>query len=114
MSDAPEAPAVIQFDDFMKLDLRVARVLEAMDHPNADKLFVLQVDVGEDEPRQIVAGIKSRFAASELVGRSCVVVVNLKPAMLRGVESQGMLLAAGAKEVVDLVAVGADPGTVIR
>lgn len=104
----------ISFEDFQKVQLCTGRILEVADHPNAERLFVLKVDIGEEAPRQIVAGIKSRYSADELVGRTCVVVANLKPAKLRGVESQGMLLAAGAKEVVDLVSVGADPGTIVR
>ncbi len=111
-----EVPAtdLIDFTDFQKVQLRAGRILSAKDHPNADRLLVLEVDVGEEAPRTIVAGIKSRFSADDLPGRTCVVVTNLKPAKLRGVESQGMLLAAGGKEVVDLVAVGAEPGTVVR
>ena len=104
----------IAFEDFQKVQLCSGRILEVQDHPNAERLFVLKVDIGEEAPRQIVAGIKSRYSADELVGRTCVVVANLKPAKLRGVESQGMLLAAGAKEVVDLVSVGAEPGTIVR
>ena len=104
----------IAFEDFQRVQLCSGRILEVQDHLNAERLFVLKVDIGEEAPRQIVAGIKSRYSADELVGRTCVVVANLKPAKLRGVESQGMLLAAGAKEVVDLVSVGAEPGTIVR
>lgn len=104
----------IAFADFQKVELRAGKILSAQDHPSADRLLVLQVDIGEDRPRTIVAGIKSRFSAAELAGRSCVVVANLEPAKLRGVVSEGMLLAAGGKEVVDLVAVGAEPGTIVR
>lgn len=111
-SDEPDG--LINFDDFMKIQLRAGKVLAAETHPNADRLLVLQVDVGEDEPRNIVAGIATKFTPAELVGRSVVVVCNLKPAKLRGVMSQGMLLAAGEKAVVDLVGVNAEPGTVVR
>ena len=84
---------MISIDDFRKLDLRVATVLSAEPHPNADKLVVLRVDLG-DEQRQICAGIKNHYASEELVGRQIVVVANLETAKLRGLESQGMLLAA--------------------
>lgn len=83
----------IKYDDFAKLDLRVARVVEARPHPNADKLMLLQIDLG-DEQKQIVAGIRLHYAPEQLVGRKVVVVNNLEPAMLRGETSHGMLLAA--------------------
>ncbi len=88
-----DAPQVIQYDDFVKLDLRVATILSAEPHPNADKLLVLQVDLGT-ERRQIVAGIRAYYDPATLVGRQIVVVKNLAPRMMRGLESQGMLLAA--------------------
>lgn len=111
---APEPPAEIAYEDFAKLALRTGRVLSAERHPSADRLLVLQVDIGEERPRQIVAGIASRFAPDDLVGRTVVVVANLAPAMLRGVQSQGMILAAGAEQVIDLVTVAAEPGETVR
>jgi methionyl-tRNA synthetase len=93
--DRGDAKAEISFDDFMKVDLRVATVLEAAPHPNADKLLVLQVDLG-DEKRQILAGIRAYEQPEDLVGRQIVVVANLAPRKMRGLESQGMLLAASA------------------
>lgn len=110
----PEPPAEIAFDDFAKLNLRTGRVITAAKHPKADRLLVLTVDIGEASPRQIVAGLAGRFAPDDLIGRTVVVVANLAPANLRGVESQGMILAAGDAEVVDLVTVAADPGVVVR
>ncbi len=104
----------ISYEDFARLDLRAGRVVRASKHPNADRLLVLQVDIGEPKPRQIVAGIAGRYAPEELEGAAVVVVANLAPAKLRGVTSEGMLLAAGAKEVVDLVRVDAAPGVVVR
>ena len=83
----------IKYDDFAKLELRVAKVLEARPHPNADKLLLLRVDAG-GEPKQIVAGIRGHYEPEALVGRSIIIVDNLEPAMLRGETSQGMLLAA--------------------
>ena|SRR5882724_4675354 len=79
--------------DFQQLDLRVATIVAAENHPNADRLLVLKIDVGGEE-RQIVAGIRASYEPASLVGRQIVVVANLEPAKLRGVESQGMLLAA--------------------
>ena len=91
---APQPPAQVSIEEFGRLALRVGVVTAAADHPNADKLLVLTVDLGDGAPRQLVAGIKGSYQASELVGKSVVVVANLKPAKLRGVESQGMVLAA--------------------
>ena len=83
----------IEFDQFAKLDLRVATVLEVADHPNADKLMVLKVDLG-DEQRQIIAGLRGRCSHEQLLGARIVVVANLAPRKMRGLESEGMLLAA--------------------
>src|SRR5689334_21399978 len=98
----------IAYDDFAKLDLRVAKVLEARPHPNADKLLLLQVDAG-GVPKQIVAGIRLHYTPEQLVGRLIVIVDNLAPAMLRGEASHGMLLAATSGEKVILLAPD-DPG----
>ena len=103
MSEAALAPATITYDDFAKVALRIGIVLSAEKHPNADRLLVLKVDVGEPEPRQIVAGIAKVYEPETLVGKRIVVVVNLAPAKLRGVESQGMLLAAGGSDVASLL-----------
>ena len=92
----------ISYEDFAKLELRVAKVLEARPHPNADKLLLLQVDVG-DQQKQIVAGIRAHYTPEQLVGKLIVVVNNLAPAMLRGEASNGMLLAATSGEKVVLL-----------
>ena len=84
----------IAFEDFAKADLRVARIVEAEDHPNADRLLKLELDDGSGEPRQICAGIKGHYEAGELVGKHIVIVANLAPRKIRGEESRGMLLAA--------------------
>jgi methionine--tRNA ligase beta chain len=84
---------MISIGEFRNVDLRVATVISAEPHPNADKLMVLRVDLGSEE-RQICAGIREHYTAEELVGRQIVVVANLETAKLRGLESQGMLLAA--------------------
>jgi len=96
MSDQPTNPT-IQFDDFAKVQLRVAKVLEAFEHPKADKLMVLKVDLGTEQ-RQICAGIRGHYTPEQLVGRNIVVVANLAPRMMRGLESNGMLLAASNAE----------------
>lgn len=93
MSETSPSSEWVSFDDFTKLKLRVGRVIEASDHPNADRLLVLKVDLG-DEQRQLCAGLKGHYTPEELVGRNLVVVANLAPRMMRGIESQGMLLAA--------------------
>ncbi len=90
---------VITYDDFAKLELRVAKVVEARPHPNADKLVLLQVDVG-DQQKQIVAGIRQHYTPEQLVGKLIVIVDNLAPVMLRGETSNGMLLAATSGEKV--------------
>lgn len=93
--DTPQAqPSVITYDDFAKLELRVATVVECKPHPNADKLLVLQIDLGS-ERRQICAGLRQHVADPQtLVGKQLIVVANLAPRQLRGEMSQGMLLAA--------------------
>lgn len=83
----------ITIDEFKKVDLRVAEVLEAKPVAGADKLLELRIKIG-DETRTLVAGIAQEYAAASLVGRKIVVVANLQPRRVRGVESQGMLLAA--------------------
>jgi methionyl-tRNA synthetase len=94
----PAGKPIIQYDDFVKLDLRVARIVSAEAHPNADKLVVLKVDMGGGQERQILAGIRQWSAPETLVGKSIVVVANLAPRKMRGLESNGMLLAATVKE----------------
>jgi len=95
---------LIPYDHFAKLELRVARVLEVRPHPNADRLLLLQVDVG-DEQKQIVAGIRQHYTPEQLIGKLIVIVNNLEPAMLRGESSNGMLLAATSGEKVVVLTV---------
>src|SRR4051812_42430930 len=90
---AAATPATIVYDDFAKVQLRVATVLEAKPAPKGDRLLVLQVDLG-DENRQILAGIRQHVTPEQLVGRQVVVVANLAPRNMMGLTSQGMLLAA--------------------
>ena len=92
----------ISIQDFSEIDLRVAEIKAVEEHPNADKLLVLKIDAGDGE-KQLVAGIKNYYSAEELIGRKIIVVNNLAPAVLRGVESQGMLLAARDDDKVVLL-----------
>lgn len=108
-----EAKAPIEFADFQKLDLRVGHILSARQHPNADKLLCFEVDLGEEKPRQIVSGIAAHFKPEELVGRNVVVVANLPPRKLRGVESQGMILTAEFEGGLSLLTADAPGGSSI-
>lgn len=91
----PGAPKpVVTFEEFAKLDLRVARVVKAELHPKADKLLKLQLDDGSGTPRQICAGIREQYTPEQLIGQLIVIVANLAPRVIRGEESRGMLLAA--------------------
>ena len=105
----------ISMEDFLKVQLKAAKVLSAERVPKSEKLLKLQVDLG-NEQRQIVAGIGKRYEPDQLVGRQVVIVANLKPAKLMGVESQGMVLAAGDHEVGGLVTIleEVDPGTKVK
>jgi methionyl-tRNA synthetase len=85
--------ATISLADFRNIELRVATITAAAPHPNADRLLVLTIDLGSEQ-RQLVAGIRAHYEPAALIGKQIVVVANLEPATLRGVESQGMLLAA--------------------
>ena len=107
---------MISFKEFMRIDLRAGKVVEAERIEGTDKLLKLMVDIGEDEPRQIVAGLAPAFGPEDLVGKNVVIVANLEPARIRGVESRGMLLAAGEEEPVGLVILDRDvpPGTKVR
>jgi methionyl-tRNA synthetase len=84
---------MITIDEFKKMELIVAQIKEVKEHPNADRLYVLKVDTGQGE-RQLVAGIRSAYTKEQLIGRQVIMVSNLEPAVIRGEESQGMVLAA--------------------
>ena len=108
---------LINIQDFARLDLRVGKVLDVRDHPNAEKLYLLDVDLGPDlGRRQLVAGLKPYMPADALKNALVVVVVNLEPAMLRGERSDGMLLAAqeGDRVVPLTVAAPLAPGSKVR
>jgi methionyl-tRNA synthetase len=99
---------MITIDDFKKLDIRVGKITEATAHPNADRLIVLKVDVGGGEIRQIVAGIRQYYDPATLNGRNIVVLCNLQSVTLRGVESQGMALAATGEQGLSLLGIDKD------
>lgn len=88
--------------DFQNFELIVAQIKEVKDHPNADKLYVLKIDTGREE-KQIVAGIRNSYAKQALIGRKIIVVNNLDPAVLRGEESSGMLLAASDENGISIL-----------
>ena len=120
-TSAPAAPTVppaqITIDEFMKIQLKTAKVLTAERVPKSEKLLKLQVSLGEGtEQRQIVAGIGKKYEPEALVGKTIVIVANLKPAKLMGIESQGMVLAAGDSDVRGLVTIleEVDPGTKVK
>jgi methionyl-tRNA synthetase len=93
---------LVSIDDFKKFRIVVAMIREAALHPNADKLFVLKVDIGT-EVRQVVAGIRRSYTPEQLVGKRVALIANLLPAVIRGVESQGMILAASDEEGISLL-----------
>ena len=93
---------MVTIEDFRKLELKIGEIKEVQEHPNADKLYVVIVDLG-DKTKQVVAGIKNYYAKEGLVGKQVVVIDNLEPAMLRGVESQGMLLVASDEEGITII-----------
>ncbi|UCG35484.1 MAG: hypothetical protein JSW17_01395 [Candidatus Omnitrophota bacterium] len=106
---------MVSFEDFSKLDLRIGRILEVNAHPNADKLYVLKVDIGQ-KVIQLVAGIKNYYEPQGLQGKLIAVITNLEPRTVRGVESQGMLLAAQSKDTITILSPEKEvpPGSPIR
>ncbi len=107
---------MINFDDFVKVELRVGTVLEAGEMEGSEKLIKLKIDLGEDEPRQILAGVKQWYKPKDFVGKQVVVVANLEPRVMMGLESQGMMLAADSEDgpVFLTVSSKVPPGTKIR
>lgn len=102
-------------DDFRKLELRIAEIKEVNDHPNADKLLILILDLGGRQ-KQVVAGIRSFYSKEELVGKQVVLVDNLDPVVLRGVESQGMILAGSDENTLAVVSPDKrlTPGSIVK
>ena len=112
MNEAPEGIEYLDFDTFMKVDLRVGKIINVEDHPNADKLYVVNLDDGTPDGRTICAGIKKYYSIEELTGKSVVFVSNLKPRPLRGITSEGMMLAADdGEDNVKLITVDGEINT---
>lgn len=97
----------VSIEEFQRIDLRVAKIIDVQDHPKADKLYILKVDLG-DEIRQLVAGIKNHYKKEELINKKIIIIANLKPAVLRGFESKGMMLAADDGNNVVIVTIDKD------
>jgi len=93
--------AEVNFSDWEKIDLRVGKIISVEDHPNADKLYIIEVDLG-NEKRKLVAGLKQHYKPKDLKGKLCIVFVNLEHAVLRGVKSEGMILAAVSDDKKDV------------
>jgi methionyl-tRNA synthetase len=93
-----DGPAQISIDDFLKVELRVGLVLTAQPVKNSTKLMHMTVDIGEPQPRTIVAGIAEAYTPADLIGRKVVIVANLQPRKLKGIESQGMIVAASVAD----------------
>ena len=106
---------LISYEDFKKLDIRVAKIKEVDEHPDADKLYVVKVDLG-DEERQIVAGIKPYIEKDDLIGKEVVVILNIEPRKIRGIESNGMLLVAKDEENLAIVTLNREikPGSIVQ
>ncbi len=98
-----ETKAEISFEDFTKVEMVVGKILEAKEHPDADKLLVFTVDIGEESPRTIISGIKKWYEPSDLVDKNVIVVKNLAPRKMRGIESQGMILASDFDDDLSLL-----------
>ena len=93
----------ISIDDFAKVELKVGKIIACEKHPDADKLLVSKIDVGNNDVRTIVSGIAGSYTPGQLIGKKVVVVTNLKPAKIKGIESQGMILAGKEGKVIEVV-----------
>ena len=108
--------SMITFEEFSKLELKVGTVIDAEEVEGSEKLIKLKVDLGEESPRQILAGVKQWYKPKEFVGKQVIVVANLEPRIMMGLESEGMMLAADTKDgpVFLTVPKKVTPGTKIR
>lgn len=106
---------MITIEEFKKINIRIAKIKEVLDHPGADRLYVVRIVIGEEE-RNVVAGIKKGYSKEELVGKSVVVIENLEPAVIRGVESRGMILAAQDGETLAVISPDRPvaPGSIVK
>ena len=106
---------MITIDEFKKMNIRIARIKDVIDHPGADRLYIIRLMIGEEE-REVVAGIKKAYAKEELVGKLVAVVENLEPAVIRGVESRGMILATQDGETMAVLSPDrpVSPGSLVK
>jgi methionyl-tRNA synthetase len=106
---------MISFEEFKKISIKIARIKEVKDHPNADRLYVIKIDVGGEE-REIVAGIKKGYTPDELKDKLVAIVDNMEPAVIRGVESKGMILAAQDGETLTVLSPEKEvgPGAIVK
>ncbi len=104
----------IPFEDFSKIELKIGTILEVEEIEGAEKLLKLKIDLGEDEPRQVLAGVKQWYKPEDLVGKQVVVAANLEPRIMMGLESQGMVLMAGEEPVLLMPQKEVPAGTNIR
>lgn len=112
---APGAPTLLTIDDFKKTQLVAAKVLEVAEHPQADRLWVVKLDMGNGVTKQIVAGVRANYSKEELTGKTVIIVNNLKPSVIRGVESNGMMLCAKSADKFTILTVDRDvpPGSTV-
>lgn len=107
---------MITFEDFSNIELKVGTVLETEEVEGSDKLIKLKVDLGEENPRQILAGVKEWYKPEDFLGKQVIIVANLQPRVMMGLESQGMMLAADSKKgpIFLTVKKKVNPGSKIR
>jgi methionyl-tRNA synthetase len=98
---------MLSYEDFKRIEIKTAKILGVKDHPSADRLYLLDIDIGS-ETMQIVAGIKKFYTPQELIGKNIIVVTNLAPAIIRGVESKAMLLAASDDNNLSVITLDKD------
>ena len=104
----------ISIDDFAKVTLKVGKIISSKKHPDAEKLLVSQIEIG-NETRQIVSGIAKYYKPEDIIGKKVIVVTNLKPAKIRGIESNGMVLCASNDDKLELIEVNGLPsGSIVR
>ena len=109
MNEAPEGTAFLNFETFMSVELRTGTITSVEDHPNADKLYVIQIDDGTENGRTVCAGLKPYYTPEEMANKQVVFVANLEPRKLRGVMSEGMICAADDDEgAVRLITIDGD------
>lgn len=106
---------MISFDEFKKLSIKIARIKEVKEHPDADKLYVIKISIGDTE-KEVVAGIKKAYTPDELKDKLVAVIDNMEPATIRGVESNGMILAAQDGEALAVLSPDKDvsPGAIVK